>query len=211
MEDSDSGPAKTKNISWTATEVVKASSCWARQYESLHGGYKNNSQNSKSINNLEGSWVYLSTDGAVSRDSGYAATGGLALDHEGNWIVGFNRFLGVCSPFEAEVWGILDGILILLSKGFRRIIILTDNLEVAQNLSTLNLEYLGIAVLRRTQRVMQSEGEWKIEYISRNLNSVADHLAKLSLNWKSNLQIIVEALKEILDLLQADKASGYFM
>ncbi|KAK5835835.1 hypothetical protein PVK06_011547 [Gossypium arboreum] len=140
-----------------------------------------------------GSWVYLSTDGAVSRDFGYAATG------------------GVCSPFEAEVWGILDGILILLNKGFRRIIILIYNLEVAQNLSALNLEDLGIVVFRRTQRVMQSEGEWKIEHIPRNLNLVADSLAKLSLNWKSNLQIIVEALKEILDLLQADKANGYFM
>lgn len=124
---------------------------------------------------------------------------------------GIQPFLGVCSPFEAEVWGILDGILILLNKGFRRIIILIDNLEVAQNLSALNLEDSGIVVLRRTQRVMQSEGEWKIEHIPRNLNLVADSLAKLSLNWKSNLQIIVEALKEILDLLQADKANGYFM
>ncbi|MBA0660631.1 hypothetical protein Goklo_012619 [Gossypium klotzschianum] len=66
--------------------------------------------------------VYLSTDGAVVRDSGYAATGSVARDHDRNWIVGFTRFLGVCSPspFKAEVWGILDGILILLNKGYSR-------------------------------------------------------------------------------------------
>ncbi|KAG8499648.1 hypothetical protein CXB51_006070 [Gossypium anomalum] len=164
-----------QNISWIATEVVKVSSCWARQYESMHGGHKNNLQSLDSIKNLEGSWVILSTDRA------------------------------------AEFWGILDGILLLLNKGFRRIIILTDNLEVAQNLSVLNLEDSGIAALRITQRILQSVGKWKIEHIPRNLNLVADRLAKLSLKWKSNLQIFVEAPKEILGLLQADKASGYFM
>lgn len=81
-------------------------------------------------NTLDNSWIFNSTDGVVARDSGYAATGGVARDHEGNWIVGFSRFLGVCSPFEAEVWGILDGILILLNMGFGKISILSDNLEV---------------------------------------------------------------------------------
>ncbi|MBA0616518.1 hypothetical protein Godav_016560, partial [Gossypium davidsonii] len=77
-------------------------------------------------------WVFLFTDGAVARDSGYAAIGGVARDRVGDWIMGFNRFLGMCSPFEAEVWAILDGILILLNKGYKRITIMTDNLEVAQ-------------------------------------------------------------------------------
>ncbi|MBA0758007.1 hypothetical protein Gotri_021044 [Gossypium trilobum] len=92
------------------------------------------------------------------------------------------RLQGVCSPFEAEVWGILDGILIFLNKGYRRIIIMTDNLEVAQNLADLDLEDSGITVLRRTQRIMQSEREWKIKHILRNQNLVANRLAKLSLS-----------------------------
>ncbi|MBA0848181.1 hypothetical protein Goshw_029369, partial [Gossypium schwendimanii] len=60
---------------------------------------------------------------------------------------GIHLILSVCSPLEAEVWGILDGILILLNKGYRRIIIMTDNLEVAQNLADLDLEDSGITVL----------------------------------------------------------------
>ncbi|MBA0819732.1 hypothetical protein Gohar_021208, partial [Gossypium harknessii] len=99
-------------------------------------------------------WVYLSTDGAVAKDSGYAATGGVARDRDGNWIMGFNRFLGVCSPFEVEVWGILNGILILFNKGYRRIIIMTDNLEIAQILTDMDLEDSGITVLRRTHRIL---------------------------------------------------------
>ncbi|MBA0765641.1 hypothetical protein Gotri_014801, partial [Gossypium trilobum] len=120
-----------QHISWTTSEVVKVSSCWGRNYISYVGDNFNNKQSSSLMVNLDDTWVFLSTDGAVARDSGNAATGGVARDRNGNWIVGFNRFLGVCSPFEAEVWAILDGILILLNKGYKQIIIMTDNLEVA--------------------------------------------------------------------------------
>ncbi|KAK5836136.1 hypothetical protein PVK06_011891 [Gossypium arboreum] len=149
--------------------------------------------------------------GVVVRDSEYAAIGGVVRDHDGNWIVGFTHFLGVCSLFVAEFWTILDGILILLNKGYKQAIIMTDNLEVTQNLTNLDLEDLGITVLRRTQHIMQPEGEWKIKHIPRNQNLVADHLAKLSLSWKLSLQVINEAPKRIIDLLQVDKIEYEFV
>ncbi|KAA3479950.1 reverse transcriptase [Gossypium australe] len=195
----------------TANEVVKASSCWARQYESSRDFYKNTGQSSCSYNYSEDNWVHLFTDGAVCSNSGIAASGGVVRDHEGNWIMGFNRFLGVCSPFEVEIWGILDGIFILLNKGYRRISIVTDNLEVVQNLSAPNSRDSGIAVIRRTHRIIQSMGEWKIRHIPRSMNTVADHLAKMSLSRKTNLQVITQAPKEILTLLQNDKANCCFM
>jgi len=104
--------------------------------------------------NSDDTWVYLSTNGVVAKDSGYAATGGVARDRDGNWIMGFNRFLGVCSPFEVEVWGILNETLILFNKGYRRIIIMTDNLEIAQILTDMDLEDSEIIVLRRTHRIL---------------------------------------------------------
>ncbi|KAA3453051.1 Retrovirus-related Pol polyprotein LINE-1 [Gossypium australe] len=200
-----------QNISWLATEVVKVSSCWARQYESLQDVHKNTYQNSNTLNNSNGNWVYLSSDGAVSSKTETAAAEGMVRDYEGNWIMGFNSFLGVCSSTEAKLWDIMDGILILLNKGFRQITIASYNLEVVQNLSALNTGDFGIAVLRRTKRIIQSVGEWNIKYVPRNMNMVADCLAKLSLNWKSNLQVFTEAPKETLDLLQDDKANGYFL
>ncbi|KAG8490243.1 hypothetical protein CXB51_015601 [Gossypium anomalum] len=157
------------------------------------------------------SWVFLSTDGALVRDSRYADIRGVARDHDRNWIVGYSHFLGVCSLFEAEVWAILNGILILLNKRYRKISILTDNLEVAQVLSASILEDLGITVLRRTQRIMREEGMWKIKHIPRNQNLVADRVAKLSLSWKSSLQVFNEAPKEVIDLLQEDKKHSWFM
>ncbi|KAH1120635.1 hypothetical protein J1N35_003795 [Gossypium stocksii] len=155
--------------------------------------------------------VCLSMEGVVVRDTGYAAARGATRDNEGNWIVGFTRFLGVCSPFEAEVWGILEGILILLNKGYRLILILNDNLEVVQTLSDLNLENSGISVFRKTQRIIKAEGVWKIKHIPRSLNLVTNSLAKLSLNWKSTLQVFNEPPKDTIDLLQDDKVNGCLM
>ncbi|MBA0752798.1 hypothetical protein Gogos_001601, partial [Gossypium gossypioides] len=80
-------------------------------------------------------------------------------------------------------------------------IILTDNLEVTQILTDLDLEDSRITVLRRTQRIMMAEGMWNIKHIPRNQNLVADRLAKLSLSWKSSLQVLNEAPKEIIDFL----------
>ncbi|MFQ6643919.1 hypothetical protein Gotur_017194 [Gossypium turneri] len=48
----------------------------------------------------------------------------------GNWILGFNWYLGKCLSFEVKLWSILDGLLILLSKGYRQATIQTDNLDV---------------------------------------------------------------------------------
>ncbi|KAH1074553.1 hypothetical protein J1N35_026881 [Gossypium stocksii] len=141
-----------QNIFWDAMEVVKVSSCWARQYKAHLG------------------------------DSGFVASGGVVWDHDGKRIIGFTHFLGVWSPFKAELWGILDGILILLNKGCRWAIIITDNLKVVQNLEDLDLEDSGIAVLCRTQQLLRSEGEWKIKHIPLDQNLVADRLAKFGLN-----------------------------
>ncbi|MBA0726178.1 hypothetical protein Golax_002025 [Gossypium laxum] len=200
-----------QRIFWTASEVVKVSSCWGRNYISHVRDHINNKQSSSLMINPDDTWVFLSIDGAVARDSGYAATGGVARNQDGNWIVGFNLFLGMCSPFEAEVWAILDGILILLNKGYKRITIFTNNLEVAQILNDMNLEDSGITVLRRTLRILHSKGEWRIKHIPRNQNLIEDRLAKLSLSWKSSLQVFDEAPKDILDLLHVDKMNGCFM
>ncbi|XP_016684024.1 uncharacterized protein [Gossypium hirsutum] len=170
-----------QHISWTASEVVKVSSCWGRNYNYYVGDHFKSKQGSSLIVNSDDNWVFLSTDRAVARDSGYAATGGVARDRDGNWIVGFNRFLGVCSPFEAEI------------------------------LSDMDLEDSGITVIRRTLRILHSEGEWRIKHIPRNHNLVADCLAKHNLSWKSSLQVMDEAPKDILDLLQVDKMDGCFM
>ncbi|MBA0798657.1 hypothetical protein Gohar_009227, partial [Gossypium harknessii] len=53
-------------------------------------------------------------------------------NQNGSWILGYNHCLGKYSAFDAELLDILDGILILLSKGFNKATIQIDNLEVVK-------------------------------------------------------------------------------
>ncbi|MBA0644500.1 hypothetical protein Goklo_028649, partial [Gossypium klotzschianum] len=65
--------------------------------------------------------VHLFSDGAIERVTGNASTGGVICD-------------------QAKLWGILDGILILLNKGYKWATIQTDNLGVAKALPDKGLE-----------------------------------------------------------------------
>ncbi|KAK5810916.1 hypothetical protein PVK06_026233 [Gossypium arboreum] len=79
---------------------------------------------------LPANWVHLFTDGAVDRGFGATFVDGVLQDQNRDWILGYNHFIGKCTIFEAKLWGILDGMLILLSKGYNGVMIHTDNLEV---------------------------------------------------------------------------------
>lgn len=104
--------------------------------------------------------------------------------------------------------GILYGLLFLLNKGFRRVAIQSDNLEVVRVLHDGAIADSGITVLRRVQRVMRTEGKWRIRYVLRENNLVTDCQAKLSLVWRSSRQVFKDAPNEVLEFLQEDKASG---
>lgn len=78
---------------------------------------------------------------------------------KGNCILGYNHFLSKCTSFEEKLWGIVDGILIILEKGYRRATIQTDNLEVISALTEKNMENSGITVLQRIRRLMRFEGK----------------------------------------------------
>ncbi|MFQ6642034.1 hypothetical protein Gotur_014917 [Gossypium turneri] len=48
-------------------------------------------------------------DGLID-NIGRATTRGVVRDGTGDWVIGYNRFLGNCSVFDAELLGILDGL-----------------------------------------------------------------------------------------------------
>ncbi|MBA0640585.1 hypothetical protein Goklo_023508, partial [Gossypium klotzschianum] len=63
-----------------------------------------------------GSWAHLYSDGAVKVDSRDVVVGGVIRDNKWRWILGFNRWLGQCSVFNAELRGILDDMLLLQNR-----------------------------------------------------------------------------------------------
>ncbi|XP_052882299.1 probable glutathione S-transferase [Gossypium arboreum] len=66
-------------------------------------------------------------------------------------------------------------------------------------------------MLRRVKRILESEGQWWIRYVPREANSVADCLAKMSLEWKISLQIYENPPDAVLAMLQRDQSSQAFL
>ncbi|MBA0828189.1 hypothetical protein Goarm_012897, partial [Gossypium armourianum] len=82
-------------------------------------------------------------------EDGFATTGGIVHDHSGQWILGYNRFLGSCSVFEAELWGILDGLSILIDRGYKEVQIRTNSIEMASAIHEITLDRQTTALIRR--------------------------------------------------------------
>ncbi|MBA0581540.1 hypothetical protein Gorai_023716, partial [Gossypium raimondii] len=94
-------------------------------------------------------WIQLYIDGAVKLDLEEAVAGGVLKNHHGQWILGFNRRLGWCFVFNAELWGILHGLIILQNKKWDKVSIRTGSMEVIQSIKETeeNMEVDRIAKL----------------------------------------------------------------
>lgn len=61
-----------------------------------------------------------------------------------------------------------------------------NNSKVIRNFVDHLLKDTGIIILRRVQRALFFEGQWKFKLVSKEDNTIADHMAKVGLTWKSN-------------------------
>ncbi|XP_017628711.2 F-box protein At3g07870-like [Gossypium arboreum] len=106
---------------------------------------------------------------------------GVIRDGKGNWVLGYNRFLGKCLVVVAEFWGILDGLLLLQEQGYDEVTIHSDNLEIIISISNSILEELSFNLIRRIQQILAKEEKRSLRYILREANRIANALAKMTL------------------------------
>lgn len=78
-------------------------------------------------------WFKLNTDRVVHRESLTAGCGGLIRDENGCWVLGFHRFLGICSVLMAEAWGLLEGLTLAVKIGVGAIEIECDSLVLVNS------------------------------------------------------------------------------
>lgn len=171
-------------------DIVSVSYSWAKHFLSVHNEETASQPKQFSAYHNSGTCVFLNTDGAVHPVSGLSAAGGVIRDNKGEWILGYNRFLGECSIATAELWGVLDGLLILQKQGYDEVIIQSDNIE---NVISINDNKMGDSknsLIRRIQQVLAFEKKWSLNYAPRDTNRVADALAKRALSSSESLNII---------------------
>ncbi|MBA0800863.1 hypothetical protein Gohar_011275, partial [Gossypium harknessii] len=132
-------------------------------------------------------WVLLNSDGIVKLDLGIGAAGGVVCDRNGDWIFGYDRHLGQCSVFNAELWGILDGLMLLQKQGYKKVVIQSDNLQVVKAIQDNLLEDSNLVLIKRIQQVLQHESHWLLRHVPKEKNQVADCITKMSFDKRKNL------------------------
>lgn len=129
----------------------------------------------------ERDWVKVNTDATFDKDTGLMACGGLVRDSDGRWLGGFSKNLSKGSIFEAEIWGILEGIKLVWDLGFRKVVVEADSLG-AINLCDNIVDSLSARRLLLMEIQRWKMKEWRIVFRHqfREGNRATDCLAGLS-------------------------------
>ncbi|MBA0549812.1 hypothetical protein Golob_020821 [Gossypium lobatum] len=104
--------------------------------------------------------------GKVKVVSGDVVVEEVLRDDQGRWILGFNRRLGQCSIFNVELWGILDGLLLLQNRRCDKVLIRTNNMEVIQAIQEAFTLTSFSTLISRIHQLLQEIGQWKFEHIN---------------------------------------------
>ncbi|MBA0854012.1 hypothetical protein Goshw_024923, partial [Gossypium schwendimanii] len=81
---------------------------------------------------------------------------GVAYSQDGQWIAGYNRYLGFCSVFDVELWRILDRLVFIQREGHKRVLIHTDNLEAVKAVQDIHSTEANSALVKRIHMTLQT-------------------------------------------------------
>ncbi|XP_016752842.1 uncharacterized protein [Gossypium hirsutum] len=125
---------------------------------------------------LEGEWTYLNTDGAIRGTQGLQ----LLQDKNGEWILGYNKYLGNCSILDTILWGIFDCLKLIHRRGEVNVVIQSDSLEAVKAIRGSVLKSSHSALIKKIQRILSQESNWILRYSPREQNQSVEFIAKLA-------------------------------
>ncbi|KAL4393368.1 hypothetical protein AHAS_Ahas02G0045000 [Arachis hypogaea] len=150
-------------------------------------------------------WVALNTDGAAKGNPGLASCGGAIRDHRGRWLGGFSRSIGLCSAFNAELWGIHDGLNLAWTMGMRKIIIYSDAAAVIALINNRReLHNHPNPLVRLIAKWKKRNWEIYFSHILREGNRVADRLARIGAEIDPGLVFWDAPPQEVKDFVHED-------
>ncbi|XVE98543.1 hypothetical protein REPUB_Repub03eG0114900 [Reevesia pubescens] len=81
--------------------------------------------------------VKVNVDGSVFSGSGIRFAGVVIRNSSGDWIIGFNYRVGICNITTIELWGLYQGLILCLNKGYRDVELETDSLLAIKKINTV--------------------------------------------------------------------------
>ncbi|KAE8696409.1 hypothetical protein F3Y22_tig00110674pilonHSYRG00137 [Hibiscus syriacus] len=106
--------------------------CRALMARTLHGPSSSScriANERRARSNLN--WTRVNSDGARNRETGVTACGGVIRSAEGEWKMGFAKFIGISSIFDAELWGAYIGLLRAWELQETRVVLEMNSLEAS--------------------------------------------------------------------------------
>ncbi|KAE8653749.1 hypothetical protein F3Y22_tig00117056pilonHSYRG00114 [Hibiscus syriacus] len=149
-------------------------------------------------------WFTLNTDGAVHHTSSLGSAGGIIRNKDGDWIVGFNKAVGISSPLQAELWGILEGLQLAWSQILEHLQCQTDCAEALTLVTSSTAASSPVSIVRFIASLISKQ--WKVDFIliRREANATADFLAKSTVVSNDLPCIYIEPPQEIIPHLARD-------
>lgn len=140
-------------------------------------------------------WICLHTDGAAYGSPGLAGCGGLLRGSRGEWRVGFARRLISATAYEAELWGVWEGLNLARTSGYKKVELRIDSLFIFQNLRSISRGSIPGNRLLNCIAKLIAEKNWqiKIVHILHDANKCAHFLAKMGGNQRPKMEIFLVA------------------
>ncbi|KAF7805662.1 aspartic proteinase-like protein 2 [Senna tora] len=150
-------------------------------------------------------------DGSYFDSTKAAAVGGVARDASGNFLFSFCHRVGLCDIRWAELRGVLDGLDLLWSKGFRRVVIESDS-EVALDLikNGVDQSHHVSGLVHQIRSLINQNWDAELVHVFREANHAADFMAKLSHSLPNGLHVF-ERPQAGLGKILANDLYGYLI
>lgn len=124
-------------------------------------------------------WFKLNSDGASIGNLGSAGGGELIHDHNGNWVKGYMRNIGVATSIIAEFWALRDGFRLASQMGITHLIVELDAKVIVDLILSSNTSNRAYTPLLNDCRYLLSHFQcYKINRVYQELNRCVDLLAK---------------------------------
>ncbi|GLT63048.1 hypothetical protein SLA2020_356420 [Shorea laevis] len=125
-------------------------------------------------------FIKLNTDGSVLGNPGGAASGGLFRDHNGSWIIGFARKIGITNSLAAELWALRDGLALAVTHSYSHLVVETDS-STAFNfmMNTPCISHPLSSLILDCRDLLRLIPNVQILHIKRQSNMVADQIARM--------------------------------
>ncbi|KAL4351355.1 hypothetical protein GQ457_06G013440 [Hibiscus cannabinus] len=109
-----------------------------------------------------------------------AKCGGVIRSHDGRWVQGVAKFIGICSVLEAELWGAFTILHAAWGLGITRIVIELDCLEAVRMIKLASLPPGSPTILFHLRELLSRPWCVEVFHIDREKNRLAHDLAKLA-------------------------------